>query len=217
MHQETFQRNPWSFLKGSWISYSHARTWSRWRSVYQMGWSCRQRLLSLHDRSRIFSIQTELVDYSQQVWKNWTIEKAFWLQPSVVYTKPFTPRILRTTNQVDALPEVPAKATVIEFFLHMVAMEWILVVFIIQRKSITEDACSVFGKNLRRTAFTNLLFSMLLQLDRLKLTAVCCNRRWVRRQHLKRPVFAVWISTRNYKEFTYRWKVNTREHWRRLN
>ena len=42
-----------------------------------------------------------------------------------------------------------------------------------------------------------LLFSFLLQLDRLQLTAVCCNRRGVWRQHLKRPVFAVWISTRN--------------------
>ena len=32
---------------------------------------------SLHDGIRIFSIQTELVDLSQQVWKHWTIEKSF--------------------------------------------------------------------------------------------------------------------------------------------
>ena len=38
---------------------------------------------------------------------------------------------------------------------------------------------AVFGSNLRRTTFTNLFlfFSMLLQLDRLQLTAFCCNRR----------------------------------------
>ena len=38
---------------------------------------------------------------------------------------------------------------------------------------------------------------ILLQLDRLQLTAVYCNRREVWRQHLKGPVFAMWISTRN--------------------
>ena len=42
-----------------------------------------------------------------------------------------------------------------------------------------------------------LLFSILLEIDRLQLTAVYCNRREVKRQHLKRPVFAVWTITRN--------------------
>ena len=47
-----------------------------------------------------------------------------------------------TTTQAHAILEVPAMATVIEFFLQLVAMEWILVVFIrIQRKSMKEDAC----------------------------------------------------------------------------
>ena len=36
MHQEEFQRDPQSFLARSWFSQSHARTWSRWRSLYQM-------------------------------------------------------------------------------------------------------------------------------------------------------------------------------------
>ena len=54
---------------------------------------------------------------------------------TLVYTKPFTPRIWRTTTQAHALLEVPATAIVIEFFLHPVAMEWILVVFLrVQRK-----------------------------------------------------------------------------------
>ena len=39
--------------------------------------------------------------------------------------------------------------------------------------------------------------SILLQIDRLQLTAVYCNRREVWRQHLKRPVFAMW----NMQEF----------------
>ena len=65
-----------------------------------------------------------------------TNEKTFWLQPSVVYIKPFTPRSWRTTTQAHALLEVPAMETGIEFFLHLVAMEWILVVFLrVQRKS----------------------------------------------------------------------------------
>ena len=56
--------------------------------------------------------------------------------------KPFTPRIWRTTTQTAALLEVPETAPIIEFFLHLVAMEWILVVFLrIQRKSMKEDAC----------------------------------------------------------------------------
>ena len=49
-----------------------------------------------------------------------------------------------------------------------------------------------------------LLFSILLQLDRLQLKAVYCNRRSVQRQHLKRPIFR---SVRIYKickEFTFR-------------
>ena len=61
--------------------------------------------------------------------------------------------------------------TVIEFFFHLVAMEWILVVFLrIQRKLMKEDACKgsrlngaarclqIFGENLKRTGFTNLFY-----------------------------------------------------------
>ena len=43
-------------------------------------------------------IQTKLVDLSQEVWEHWTIEKSFWLQPSVVYIKPFTSRIWRNDH-----------------------------------------------------------------------------------------------------------------------
>ena len=39
--------------------------------------SCRTRFHLSNVRSRIFSIQTELVDLSQEVWKHWTIEKSF--------------------------------------------------------------------------------------------------------------------------------------------
>ena len=70
-----------------------------------------------------------------------------------------------------AILEVPGTAPIIEFFLHLVAMEWILVLFLrIQRNSMKEDACKglgpngttrclqIFGENLRRMAFTNLLY-----------------------------------------------------------
>ena len=52
------------------------------------------------------------------------------------------PRIWRTTTQAHAILEVSATAPIIEFFLHLVAMERFLVeLIIIQRKSINEDAC----------------------------------------------------------------------------
>ena len=78
----------------------YARTWSRWRCLSQMGRSCRTRFHQSNVRTRIFSLQTKLVDLSQYVWKHWrTIEKTFWLQPSVVHTEPFSPRNWRTTTQ----------------------------------------------------------------------------------------------------------------------
>ena len=101
----------------------YARIWSRWRSLYQNGRSCKTRFHLSNVRMRIFSLQTKWVDLSQEVWKYWrTIEKTFWLQPSVVYIKPFTPRIWRTTTQAHAILEVPATATIIEFFLHW--LQW---------------------------------------------------------------------------------------------
>ena len=88
------------------------------------------------------------------------------------------------------LLEVPATAIVIEFFLHLVAMEWILVVFLrIQRKSMKEDACKGLRSNGATSCVRSLaktsderpsrICSILLQIDRLQLTAVYCNRRVV--------------------------------------
>ena len=70
---------------------------------------------------------------------------------------------LEDDNSDPRLLEVPTMEIVIEFFLHQVAMERILVVFLrIQRKSTKEDACKglrsngatrclqIFGENLRR-------------------------------------------------------------------
>ena len=45
------------------------------------------------------------------------IEKSLWLQRSVVYIKPSTPRIGRTTIQTHSIQEVSALASIIEFFL----------------------------------------------------------------------------------------------------
>ena len=128
-------------------------------------------------------------------------------------------RLWRTTTQVHALLEVPATAIVIEFFLQLVAAEWILVVFtIIQRKSINEDArkglrsngatrcLQIFGENLRHVSCSiwqesskilSRIYSILLQIDRLLLTAVYCNRR----ESVKTtPQQTRFRSVNNYKE-----------------
>ena len=55
--------------------------------------------------------------------------------PSVVYIYSSTPRIWRTTTQAHAIQEVPGTALIIEFFLQFVAVEWILVVFIIFKEN----------------------------------------------------------------------------------
>ena len=82
--------------------------------------------------------------------------ETFWLQPSVVYIKPLTPRSRRTTTQTHALLDVPTivsgTATVIEFFRHLVAMERILVVFLrIQRKS-TQEGYDQTGRPVAKTS-----------------------------------------------------------------
>ena len=87
---------------------------------------------------------------------------------------------------------------VVEFFLHLVAMERILVVFLrIRRKSqqkriMIERGDLLFAdlwRKLQANGFHE--FVLFYYIDRLQLTAVYCNRRGVKRQHLKRPVFAM--------------------------
>ena len=94
--------------------------------------------------------------------------ETFLFQTSVVYLRTFTPRSWRRPTRARSFLEVQTMETGIEFFLHLVAMERILVVFLrIQRKSIKEDASKGlwsngairclqnFGENLRRMAFKN--------------------------------------------------------------
>ena len=85
---------------------------------------------------------------------------------------------------------------VVEFFLHLVAMERILVVFLrIQRKStkrITIERCDPLFTDLWRKPQTNgfhdffLLFSILLLIDRSTVTDGRCKD-----NTSKRPVFAM--------------------------
>ena len=106
------------------------------------------------------------------------------------------------------LLEVQGKETGIEFFLHLMAMERILVIFLrIQRKSTQEDASKGFrsngatrclqnfGENLRRMAFTN---SFCFVTDR-SFTADggVTDGRCKGNKHLKRHVFAL----RDMQEF----------------
>ena len=95
----------------------------------------RTRISLITWQNQKISIQTELVHLSQQFWKHWT-------KRSVVYIKPSTPRIWRTTTQAHAILEVSILAPIIEFFFQLVAMEWFLVeLIIIQRKSTNELTC----------------------------------------------------------------------------
>ena len=82
-----------------------------------------------------------------------------------------------------------------EFFFYMVELARFMVDSLSSRKSRWRCTkywvtcwIAVFGKILLDKTFFN---STLLQMDRLQLTAVCCNRRVLRTQHLKWPVFAV--------------------------
>ena len=79
------------------------------------------------------------------------------------------------------LLEVQTMEIVVEFFLHLVAMERILVVFLrFQRKSTKEDYDRTVRPVVYRSlAKTSRIHSILLQIDRLQLTAVYCIRREV--------------------------------------
>ena len=162
------------------------RSVSRWTSL-------RKIFLPSYDASRRFSIQKELVDFSKKFWKIQTNERSFWLQRYVVHIKPSTPRIWRTTTEASAILDVSILAPVIKFFLQLVAMERLMVEFIIiQRKSINEDAWkAIYDKTVQARCLPSLdktsderlsrffCFLILLQLDRLQLAAVCCSRREV--------------------------------------
>ena len=80
--------------------------------------------------------------------------------------------------------------TGIEFFLHLVAMERFLVVFLrIQRKSRKKRQAKACDRTGQHVAYRTLaktsdewpsrVHSILLQIDRLQLAAVYCNRREV--------------------------------------
>ena len=102
----------------------------------------------------------------------------------------FTPRSWRTTTRAHTLLEVQGMETGIEFFLLLVAMARILDVFLrIQRKSKKRWQAKVCDRTEQPVVYRTLgktsdewpsrVHSILLQIDRLQLTAVHCNRRRV--------------------------------------
>ena len=149
-------------------------------------------------------------------WKIRTIERSFWLQRCVVHIKPSTPRIWRTTTQASAILEVSILAPIIEFFLQLVAMERFLVELIIIQMKV--HTMSIHAKRHDRTGRPvvcrlwirpqtcdfHIFFFILLQLDRLQLTAVCCNRWWVCKENTWQDHFR---SVNLYKEFAYRLEI----------
>ena len=139
--------------------------------------------------------KAEYFRYSKHWWislnisgKNRTDERSFWLQRCVDHIKPSTPRIWRTTTQVNAILDRNTMAPIIEFFLQLVAMERFPggahdkfkgkstnELAYVQSDMIErwDPLFAVFRQNLRRVDFQDFI---LLQLDRIQLTVVCCNR-----------------------------------------
>ena len=164
---------------------------SRWKSLSSMGCSCRWRSHLSYVTRRILLLKEQLVAPSQEIgqWHT-TFEKTFWFETSIVYIKAFTPRSWRRTHRARSLLEVQTLEIGIKFFFYLVAMARFLVVCQrIQRKSRKmrqTKACDWSGqagidRTLAKTSeeWLSRIHVILLQLDRLQLTAVYCNRRGV--------------------------------------
>ena len=119
-----------------------------------------------------------------------------------VYIKTFTPRSRRRPTRAHSLLEVQTMETSFEFFLYLVAMARILVVFSrIHRKSRRKRQAKACDRSVKPVVYRTLaktsddwlsrIHFILLQLDRLQLTAVYCNRRVCKYTTSKKPVFAV--------------------------
>ena len=145
-------------------------TWWTWRSLSR--WTRSRKKFSLIIWRKENSFDTERIGGSLSILKNRTEESSFWLQRSVVHIEPFTPRIWRTTTRASAILEISKMAPIIEFFLQLVAMEWVMVeLMTIQMKvriwtyvqNDTQDRWdplfAVFGQNLRRATFKIFYFA----------------------------------------------------------
>ena len=128
MHQKGVWRNSRSFPKRfhtSWISNQY---WSNWRSLHPNGQGGAERFHLSNDGRWVLSVQKELVDLSQWVWKKRTDEKSFWVQRSVDQRTPSSPRVWRRTTRTDSFLAIPAMASIVFFIQHiLVAVERFLV------------------------------------------------------------------------------------------
>ena len=139
-----------------------------------MGRSCRRRSYLSGFRIRILSLQAKLVDLSQQETTTEPMRKRCDFNQALSTLNRLHREAGRTTTQSHAQLEVQTMAIVVEFFLHLVAMERILVVFLrIQRKSMKEDydrsngatCCwQIFGEN---SLFMRLFFKLWARLNSL--------------------------------------------------
>ena len=151
-----------------------------------------------------FRYKKELVDLSQYIWINWTDERSFRLQRSVDQVAPFSPRVWRRATCTDSLLAVSEMASVVLFIQHiMVAVERFLVELINSTQSSTSELvkerhverrdplCRFFKKRSEARLCNTFC---LLQLDRLQLTAVCCNRRECE-QHTSHVTFSHFFTS----------------------
>ena len=186
MQKEKVPWNPWSILTRSCFPWTNDWNQSRSRSLSTMGCSCRWRSHLSSVRKRILLLQEQIVAPSQKagLWHP-SSEKTFWLQPSVVYLRTFTPRSWRRTIRAHSFLEEQSMAVGIEFVFYMVEMArfpgGLLTI-----QTVKEEASKSLGKERGNPLFTELwrkpqtcfsrIHSILLQIDRLQLTAVYCNR-----------------------------------------
>ena len=196
MHRKRTYGEPWSFLARSWFAQMYVEKLSKWRCLSLMGRSCRTRShLSNVRTRRIFSSQTKLVDLCQKSPGNTggPLRKRSDFNQALCTLKLCTPRIWKTTTQAHALIGSTRNGTH-HRVLFPVGGNGVDLGGLKKnsRESIKEDACKDFwlneetrwvrflDKNLdERLSRICFLFSILLRLDRLQLTAFYCNRRGV--------------------------------------
>ena len=161
-----------------------------------MGRSCRSRLHLSNVRIRILSRQAKLVDLSLNKSGNneGPLRKRSDFNQAFVYIKPFTPRSWRITTQADARLEVPENGNRHRVLPTLGGNGVNLGGLPKNSKKVNTRGCmqrftiergnplsTDLGVKPQTNGFHDffLMFSFLLQIDRLQLTAVHCNRRKV--------------------------------------
>ena len=174
MSKETVPRNPWPIPTRSRIPYSNDWKSSRWRTLSTMGCSCGWRSHSPFDRTRIPPL-------SEQGSNTMPLRHGLDFRQTFVYLATIPTRSRRRTTGAHLLLQTPTMGGT-QFVFYMVELARFMVDSLSFRK--LRRRCTkywvngaVFGKILRQRL--SWIQFILLQIDRLQLMAVHCNRREV--------------------------------------